>query len=406
MRVLVLNSGSSSIKFRLADVVGHPDTGLVVRPALVHGTVKNIGKTAVLEVRTSGTGSLTASLSVSNHYDAVRLMFEHLSSFLHAIEAVGHRVVHGGDRFVESTVVTKEVEAEIAALAELAPLHNPPCLAGIQGARAVLGPRVPMVAVFDTAFHQTMPEVAKRYALPMRLADRHGVRRYGFHGIAHASLVGGYAEATGRPLNDSRLITLQLGNGCSMAAIASGKSVETSMGFTPLEGLVMGTRSGDVDPSVVRYLSQREQVEPAEVERWLNERSGLLGLSGRSNDMRELLRAADQEGDQNAQLAIEVFCYRARKYLGAYLAVLGGADAVIFGGGIGENAPEIRARICRGMEWCGLRMDEARNRAAVGLAAGQAARVSADGAGLDIYVVAADEETWIARETARCVWYG
>jgi acetate kinase len=199
------------------------------------------------------------------------------------------------------------------------------------------------------------------------------------------------------------LITLQLGNGCSVAAIAQGRSVETSMGFTPLEGLVMGTRSGDVDASIVSYLSEREKVEPAEVERWLNERSGLLGLSGRSPDMRELLRAAEQEQDERAKFAIDLFCYRVRKYLGAYLAVLGGADAVVFGGGIGENAPEVRDRICRNMDWCGLRLDPNRNRAAVGLTPGQAAQISTDDSCPTAYVVAADEETWIARETVRCV---
>jgi acetate kinase len=200
-----------------------------------------------------------------------------------------------------------------------------------------------------------------------------------------------------------RLITLQLGNGCSVAAIAEGRSVDTSMGFTPLEGLVMGTRSGDVDASIVSYLCEREKVVPAEVERWFNERSGLLGLSGRSNDMRELLRAAKQDQDKRAEFAIDLFCYRVRKYLGAYLAVLGGADAIIFGGGIGENAPEIRDRTCRNMEWLGVRLDRESNRAAVGLAPGLAVRISAEESRLAVYVVAADEETWIARETVGCV---
>jgi acetate kinase len=260
-----------------------------------------------------------------------------------------------------------------------------------------------MVAVFDTAFHRTMPEVARQYAIPMDLADRHHIRRYGFHGIAHASLANGYAAGAGRPLQDLRIITMQLGNGCSVAAIAGGKSVETSMGFTPLEGLVMGTRSGDVDPSLVAFLAEREKVEPAEVERWLNEHSGLLGLSGRSNDMRELLHAAEQERDQRAQFAIDLFCHRARKYLGGYLAVLGGADAIVFGGGIGENAPQIRSRICSGMEWCGITLHADRNRAAVGLKSGSSAAISAEGSSPAVYVVAADEETWIATETARCV---
>jgi acetate kinase len=260
-----------------------------------------------------------------------------------------------------------------------------------------------MVAVFDTAFHQTMPDVARRYAIPVDMADRHHIRRYGFHGIAHASLAHGYRVCTGTPLQGTRVITLQLGNGCSVAAMVDGQSVDTSMGFTPLEGLVMGTRSGDVDASIVTYLAEREKVEPAEVEQWLNERSGLLGVSGRSNDMKELLRAVEQERDGRAKLAIELFCYRARKYLGAYLAVLGGADALIFGGGIGENAPEIRRRICLEMEWCGVSLDYARNEVAVGLPAGSGAKISTESSRPAVYVIAADEETWIAMETARCL---
>jgi acetate kinase len=342
-------------------------------------------------------------LEIRDHVQALRVLFDRLAGSFEGIDAVGHRVVHGGDRFVESTLITEEVEVGIDALSELAPLHNPASLAGIRGTREVLGSRLPMVAVFDTAFHKTMPAIAKQYAILGELADRYRIRRYGFHGIAHASLAHGHAASTGTPLEKTRLITLQLGNGCSVAAIAQGRSVETSMGFTPLEGLVMGTRSGDIDASIVSYLSEREKVEPAEVERWLNERSGLLGLSGRSPDMRELLHAAEQDHDQRANFAIELFCYRVRKYLGAYLAELGGADAVVFGGGIGENAPEVRDRICRNMDWCGLRLDPNRNRAAVGLTPGQAAQISTDDSCPTAYVVAADEETWIARETVRCV---
>jgi acetate kinase len=338
-----------------------------------------------------------------DHTQAMRLILNRLGDVLDSIDAVGHRVVHGGDRYVESTVITEQVEAGIDELSELAPLHNPACLAGIRGAKAVLGPRIPMVAVFDTAFHRTLPDVARRYAIPTDLADRHHIRRYGFHGIAHASLANGYSVCCGTALKEVRLITIQLGNGCSVAAIAAGQSVETSMGFTPLEGLVMGTRSGDVDASLVGFLAEREKVELREVERWLNERSGLLGLSGRSNDMRELLRAAGQEGDQRAELAIDLFCYRVRKYLGGYLAVLGGAQAIVFGGGIGENAPEVRRRICNNMEWCGISLNADRNHAAVGLKPGSAAKISTDDSAPAVYVVAADEETWIARETARCL---
>ncbi|MDF0666049.1 MAG: acetate kinase [Nitrospira sp.] len=403
MQVMVLNSGSSSIKFRLMEVVEELSGGLTTEAALLQGAVKGIGGAASFELMSQAVGRSTTMLEIRDHAHALHVLLDQLTGSLNKIEAVGHRVVHGGDQYVQSTLITTQVEAGIDALSELAPLHNPSCLAGIRGARTAFGPALPMVAVFDTAFHRTMPEVAKRYALPVELVERHRIRRYGFHGIAHASLADGYAAYTGNSLEEMRLITFQLGNGCSVTAIAQGRSVETSMGFTPLEGLVMGTRSGDVDASIVGYLSDREKAEVAEVERWLNERSGLLGLSGRSNDMRELLRSADQGQDKRAEFAIDLFCYRARKYLGAYLAVLGGADAVVFGGGIGENAPEIRERICRNMEWCGLELSRDLNRATVGLAPGRAARISADGSRVAAYVVAADEETWIARETVRCV---
>jgi acetate kinase len=312
-------------------------------------------------------------------------------------------MVHGGEQFRQAVRIDTKVLVEIERFNELAPLHNPACLAGVRGALTFLGPEVPMVAVFDTAFHQTLPECASTYAIPQELTARHGIRRYGFHGLAHASLAAGYASFTGRPLQEVRLITLQLGNGCSATAIRHGHSVDTSMGFTPLEGLVMGTRSGDLDAAVVSFLVRRARMDAEDVERLLNEDSGLHGLSGVSHDMRRLLTAAEQEQNTRAALAIEVFCYRVRKYIGAYLAVLGGADAVLFGGGIGEQAPTVRARICAGMEWCGLRLDPERNTAAVGLDAGKAAQISCEDTTLPVYVVAADEETWIARETVQCL---
>ena len=402
MIVLVLNSGSSSLKFRLLDMLeGAPQGEPKPRRTLLSGSVKEIGGKSTLELSTEGGAAPKKTQSVLDHSSAIRWVFEHLNS-LSQVEAVGHRVVHGGERFSQSVVIDEAVIAEIEALIELAPLHNPASLAGIRGAREVLGSTVPMVAVFDTAFHHDLPPPARMYALPHELASRHHIRRYGFHGIAHASLAAGYAAFTGSTLERDRLITLQLGNGCSMTAIAGGKSVETSMGFTPLEGLVMGTRSGDLDPSIVSHLAHREHVTADDVERWLNERSGLLGLSGRTNDMREL-EAAAQSHDERAALAIELFCYRVRKYIGAYLAVLGGAEAIVFGGGIGGNSPGIRNRICTGMEWCGLLLDEDRNKATVGLQPGSAARISQDAASLAAYVIADDEETWIARETVLCL---
>jgi acetate kinase len=278
----------------------------------------------------------------------------------------------------------------------MAPLHNGPALAAIRAAREALGPAVPMVATFDTTFHRRMPEKAARYALQPELAERHGAFRYGFHGLAHRYMAERHAEITSSP--EARLITLQLGNGCSATAISAGRSVDTSMGLTPLEGLMMGTRSGDVDPSLPSYLAHREGVEVAEVVGWLNKRSGLLGVSGTSRDMRELLRARDR-GDGRAALAVEMFCYRAKKQVGAYLAALGRADAVVFAGGIGERAPEVRAEICSGMEWCGLTLDLERNTRAVGVEA----RISADSSPVEIYVIPVDEATIIARDTVDCL---
>lgn len=402
MIVLVLNCGSSSLKVRLLDMLeGAPQGDPKPTRTLLSGAVKEIGGKSTLHLSIEGRAASKKTQSVPDHSSAIRWVVEHLTS-PSQVEAVGHRVVHGGERFSQSVVIDETVLAEIEGLVELAPLHNPASLAGIHGAREVLGSTIPMVAVFDTAFHHTLPTRARIYALPRELAARHHIRRYGFHGAAHASLVAGYAAFTGRDLEKDRVITLQLGNGCSVAAIAGGKSVDTSMGFTPLEGLVMGTRSGDLDPSIVSYLAQREKVDASEVERWLNEESGLLGVSGWTNDMREL-EAAAQAGDEQAAVAIELFCYRARKYIGAYLAVLGGADAIVFGGGIGENSPEIRSRICTDMQWCGILLDAERNKAAVHLSPGSAARISQEAAALAVYVVADDEEGWIARETVRCV---
>ena len=328
---------------------------MATRPALLEGAVKGIGGAGSLDVGGQQLSRSTVMVEARDHTQAMRVLMSRLGDSLGSIEAVGHRVVHGGDRYVESTLITEEVESGIDALSELAPLHNPACLAGIRGARAVLGSTVPMVAVFDTAFHRTMPEVARHYAIPTDLADRHHIRRYGFHGIAHASLANGYAVCTGTSVEDRRA---SLRSSWAMAVQSPRLQKENRSkprwGLPRWKGWSWGRAPAMWMPHSSDYLSEREKVEPAEVERWLNERSGLLGLSGRSNDMRELLRVAEQEGDQRAEFAIDLFCYRVRKYLGAYLAVLGGADAIVFGGGIGENAPEVRKRICRNMEWCGL----------------------------------------------------
>lgn len=340
-------------------------------------------------------------LAIPDHEAAVRLVIARLGvTGLSGVgdgrvDAVGHRVVHGGNFFTAATALDDRSLARLETLNDLAPLHNPAALSGIQAARKVLGASVPMAAVFDTAFHSTIPETAALYAIPEELSKRHAIRRYGFHGMAHHYSALRYGELTGTHERDVNIVTLHLGNGCSACAIRAGRSVDTSMGFTPLEGLVMGTRSGDLDPALVTYLARRENVDATEVESWLNHRSGLLGLSRLSNDMRELLAAYDS--NPRARLAVEMFCYRARKYLGAYLAVLGGAQAVIFSGGIGENAPVVREKICAGMEWCGVSLDRGKNSSTVGAEA----RISAVDARIHVYVIPSDEEAIIARETAR-----
>lgn len=395
MRILVLNSGSSTLKFDLMEV----SPGATER--LARGVVDRIGGESVISGEASTGASVRRQAEAQDHRRAVVLALEWLNSVAASdagwwgagIEAVGHRVVHGADRFTSPTLIDEGVIAALEELNELAPLHNPAAVGAIRAAREALGAEMPMVAVFDTAFHSSLPEKAYTYALSRELAGRHKIRRYGFHGIAHESMLMGYARSAGKQVEEVRAITLQLGNGCSAAAIRDGRSVDTSMGFTPLEGLVMGTRSGDLDPSVVGYLAQKEGVGVNEVESWLNERSGLLGLSGRSRDMRDLLQ--NMETDPASALAVEVFCYRVRKYIGAYLAALEGAEAIIFGGGIGENAVEIRARILQGMEWCGLRLDPDRNAAASGIAG----RITGDDSAMHAYVVPVDEALLIARHT-------
>ena len=410
MNVLAINSGSSSLKVKVAEFDESLKTAACpATRSCYEGFVEDIGPAAKLMLRFAGKTVAQATRSVPTHTEAVRWMMQMLeeSSRLEGrplhVDAVGHRVVHGGEQFREPVVINDDVVAALDRLTEFAPLHNPGSIAGIEGARAVLGSHIPMVAVFDTAFHRSIPPRAATYAIDLDLARKYSIHRYGFHGIAHASLAGTCAVAVGRPLAQLRLITLQLGNGCSAAAIDRGRSVDTSMGFTPLEGLVMGTRSGDIDPAVVGHLVRRGGLSVDEVERLLNERSGLLGVSGLSRDMRELLSAAEGNPDSRAALALDIFCYRVRKYIGAYLAVLGGADALVFGGGIGERSAIVRARICDGMDWCGIRLDPLRNETAVNLAPGDAMKISAEEAPLACYVAGVDEEIEIARATLDCV---
>jgi acetate kinase len=312
---------------------------------------------------------------------------------------VGHRVVHGGEIFSESALIDDKVLQGIEDCIDLAPLHNPNNLQGIRAARELFGKDTPQVAVFDTSFHHSIPEQAYLYAIPYHLYRRHRVRRYGFHGTSHRYVAFRYRALRGLTREQTNIITLHLGNGCSAAAIKAGNSVDTSMGMTPLEGLVMGTRSGDLDAAIVNLIAAKEGMSSSEVETLLNTQSGLLGISGLTNDMRVLQAELKEHDDRRVRLSIEVFCYRARKYIGAYLAGMGGADAIVFTGGIGENSPEIRARICEGMEWAGLTIDRAKNQQTVG----QEGLISTDGSRLLAYAIPTDEELLIARDTVRVI---
>jgi acetate kinase len=395
MTILTINAGSSSLKFAVFELRdGEPGE------RVAYGIVQEIAR-AGAAARIVRPGSVDRSISgpVADHDEAMRLVLDGLeeSGVREGIVGVGHRIVHGGSRLTAPVVIDHAVLAVLEELRALAPLHNGPALDALRAARAGTGARVPHVATFDTAFHARMPERATRYAIDVGLADRHAIRRYGFHGLAHRSMLERYARHAGHDPAELRLITLQLGNGCSAAAVKDGHSVDTTMGLTPLEGLVMGTRSGDVDPALLGFLSRREGVSVDEVTRWLNHRAGLLGLSGRSSDMRDLL-AAEASGDARARLAIEIFCYRVRKTIGAYLAALGGADAIVFGGGIGVNAPAVRARICDGMAWCGIRLDRERN---AGLEV--EGSISAADARPEVFVASIDEERAIARDALDCL---
>jgi acetate kinase len=401
MNILVLNSGSSSLKFLLANHRPDGERGgpRVVKP-IIRGRIERIGGAATLAVTAEGIQEPTREREIRDHQGAVEWIFERLGQ--QPVDAIGHRIVHGGAWFREPVIIDDMVLEKIELVADLAPLHNKGCLAAIKAARAVVEEHMPMAAVFDTAFHRTIPEHAATYAIPEEWSMKYGIRRYGFHGIAHASSVSAYAESRNQRLEGTRLITLHLGSGCSASAVRDGCSMDTSMGFTPLEGLVMGTRAGDCDTGLVGYLARHTELTVDQIDRLLNERSGLLGLSGRWSDMRDIL-AAMERGDPRAELAVAVFCHRARKYIGGYLAVLGGADAVLFSGGIGERAPQIRSRICEGMDWCGLQLDERKNAGTIEPPTGSITRISTEGSALPAYVTAVDEETWIARETLNCL---
>ncbi len=407
MNVLVLNSGSSSLKFQLIAT----DMDRIKRNAderLLKGEVERIGGEAIvtLQKKDGSRQTLTAPLrDIGAALDfVIRWVASDQSGLSEVrgpadVNAIGHRVVHGGERFKESAIIDDDVLKGIESCIELAPLHNPNNIKGILAARGLLGPGTPQVAVFDTAFHHSLPEQAYLYAIPYHLYRRHRIRRYGFHGTSHRYVAYRYRVLQKVTREQTHVITLHLGNGCSAAAIRNGSPVDTSMGMTPLEGLVMGTRSGDIDPAIVNLISGKEGLSPHEVEALLNTQSGLLGISGLTNDMRVLQAELKEHDDRRARLAIDVFCYRARKYIGAFLAVMDGADGIVFTGGIGENSPEIRAQICAGMEWAGLKIDHKKNQQTIG----KEGLISSDSSRLAVYAIPTDEELLIARDTVRCI---
>ena len=394
MKVLVLNCGSSSIKYQFFDTVE--------KIALAKGVVERIGmSSAVLShSRYDGDGIKIVG-EILDHSIAIEYVLGVMLSKNHGvieskedIEAVGHRVVHGGETFTDSILITDDVMQVLQENIELAPLHNPPNIKGIQAVKRIL-PNVPQCAVFDTAFHTKMPMKSFLYGIPYELYKKHKIRKYGFHGTSHSYVAHKAAEILGKNYNELKIVTAHLGNGCSMAAIKNGISIDTSMGFTPLEGLLMGTRSGDLDPSLILYIMGKEGLSLNEAGTLLNKHSGLIGISGVSSDMRELITAI-KEGNKRAQVAFDIFCYRIKKYLGSYAAAMGGIDAFVFTGGIGENSAEVREEVCRDMSFLGIQLDVEKNLRKEEI-------ISLEGSRVPILRIPTNEELVIALDTNKIV---
>ncbi len=397
MNILVINCGSSSVKYQFYD--------MTEEKAIAKGVVSRIGMSgAVLTHKPYDREEVKVSGEILDHIEAIKYVITILMSENHGvikdkseIHAVGHRVVHGGEQFTESALLTSEVSNKIRELIDLAPLHNPHNLSGIKACRSNL-PDIPQVAVFDTAFHHRMPQYAYIYGLPYVMYKKYGIRRYGFHGPSHQFVSQKAAELIGKPIEELKIITAHLGNGASAAAVDRGVSIDTSMGFTPLEGLLMGTRTGDMDPAVITHIMGREELSLHEASALMNKHSGLMGVSGVSSDMREIEEAAGDD-HANARLALDIYCYRLKKYIGAYTAAMGGLDAIVFTGGIGENSPLVRKKSLEGMEYMGIAVDEENNKRKIG----KEGIISADSSKIKIMVIPTNEELVIARDTKRIV---
>ena len=396
MKVLVLNSGSSSIKYQLFNMENEH--------VLMKGVVERIGiEDAFLEYENEDGEEFKVESEIPDHSKGIKLVIDSLLDeengvldSMDEIAAVGHRVVHGGEKFAHSTLISDEVVEKMEEVSELAPLHNPPNLAGIKVCKEMM-PETPQVGVFDTAFHQSMPEEAYMYAIPYEYYEKYGVRRYGFHGTSHKFVAKKAAELMDKDPKDVKVITCHLGNGASVAAVDGGESVDTSMGLTPLEGLVMGTRSGDIDPAIIPFLMKKEGLEADEVDNILNKKSGLLGVSGVSNDSRDVKEAA-KNGNERAELARKLFNYRVKKYIGSYAAAMGGVDAIVFTAGIGENAKDVRKDVMENMEFLGIEIDEEANDVR-----GETREISTKDSKVKVFTIPTNEELVIARDTEEIV---
>ncbi|MWV44672.1 acetate/propionate family kinase [Paenibacillus sp. HJL G12] len=397
MKVLVINAGSSSLKYQLYDMKDES--------VLAKGLVERIGMdSSIVTHKPAGLAEVSEVSEILEHTTAVRKVLSLLTDKEHGvigsvdeIEAVGHRVVHGGEYFGESALVDGDVKTKIRQLFDLAPLHNPASMMGIKAAESNM-PHVPQVVVFDTAFHQSMPENAYLYAIPRVLYKKHKVRRYGAHGTSHEFVSKAAAEFLDRPIEELKIISCHIGNGASLTAVQEGRSIDTSMGMTPLEGLMMGTRSGDLDPAIVPYVMNKEELTVNEVNSMLNKHSGLLAISGISSDMREITEGM-QKGDANSKLAFEMYEYRLRKYIGSYAAVMNGVDVIVFTAGVGENSVVLRKKVCENLTYLGVELDEELNE----IRSGEPRRISTANSKVQVLVVPTNEELVIARDTNRIV---
>ncbi len=395
MKILVINCGSSSLKYQLID--------MTIEEVLAQGLVERIGiEGSILTQKVDGRKYIIEE-PMEDHKKAIELVLgalvdekEGVIKDMSEIFAVGHRVVHGGEKYAGSVLIDEEVMKTLEECVKLAPLHNPPNIIGINACKELM-PSTPMVGVFDTAFHQTMPEKAYMYSLPYELYEKHGVRRYGFHGTSHKYVSAVAAEMMEKNIEDLRIITCHLGNGASLAAIKGGKCVDTSMGFTPLAGLTMGTRSGDIDPAIPTFLMKELNISESEVDNIMNKQSGVLGISGVSSDFRDIEGAA-AEGNKRAQLALEVFKYKVMQYIGSYTAVMGGVDCIVFTAGLGENGIETREEIVNELEFLGAKIDKERNNVR-----GEARVISGDDSKVKVFVIPTNEELMIARDTKEIV---